>query len=303
MLAVTGGCASRARFVFGVISDVHYADKDAEEAKNYRDGIVKLAHSIAYFNSEKLPDKKSYYGSVRKVGFVIQLGDIIDVSENSAKDLDAVVAMCNRLKVPMYHVLGNHEFVGLDRKTVQAKLDMKRPYYDFKRGKWRFVVLDTMDISVTGGWAEESRNYRSGRQLLEKLTEQEAANAIDWNGGIGQEQKEWLQNVLKDAVKKRQQVVVFGHHPIMPSGDMYNLWNSEEIVAILQSYNCVVAYINGHRHSNDYICANGIYYVTIQPMIEAPQEKVYAAVWVYDDRLEIQSTAKVPWLSLPFVNR
>lgn len=304
ILPMMCGCSSnKARFVFGVITDVHYADKASEGNKDYRREIGRLAESVAFFNGARLMDKESLYSATRKVKFVIQLGDLIDDSENPAKDLDTAVAMYNWIKARKYHLLGNHDFSGLDRNTVMAKLGMKKAYYDFSYRKWRFVVLDTLDIAVDGGWGKDSYNYRMGQKLLNELTILKAPNAMEWNGAVGDEQKKWLVDILEDARKKGQRVVVFGHHPLAPAGDKHNLWNNQEIISILEDYDCVVAYINGHRHRDDYTLSNGIYYVTIQGMIAAQLEKVYAVVWVYNDRLEIQSTGEVPRLSLPFSKR
>ena len=302
MPAVTG-CASSAKHVFGVIADVHHADRYSNVDKDYSRGIEKLGYSVAYFNSEKLLDKDSYYSRQRKIEFAVQLGDIIDGGHTAERDLQAVVAMFEMVKAPTYHVIGNHEFTDLDRAEVMAALGLERAYYDFRRGKWRFVVLDTMDVSVSGGWGEDSPNVVEARKLLKKLERKGAANAVEWNGGIGGEQKKWLNEVLSKAKSKKEKVIVFGHHPVVPEGDQFNMLNSEEVIGIFESYDCVVAYMNGHRHKDDYIWKNGIYYITIPGMIETQEDKAYAIVWIYDDRLEIQSTGKVPWLSLPFSNR
>ena len=93
---------------------------------------------------------------------------------------------------------------------------------------------------------------------------------------------------------------MFGHHPLTPANDQYNLWNSKEVIEIFESHNCVTAYLSGHRHNDNYTWQNGICYVTIEGMVESTDKKVYSVVWVYSDRLLIESTAKVPRLSIPF---
>ncbi len=301
LMSLTAGCEmKRAKYLFGVIADVQYADKDSAGERNYRKSIETLAETVSHLNSKNLIDSASYIGKSRKPSFVVQLGDIIDGGPNAKEDLDAVLRAYNKIKARKYHVLGNHDFDGLDRKTVLKKLRMRKPYYDFRKGKCRFVVLDTTDISLSGGWPEDSENYRLAEEFLEKLKKQNAPNAETWNSAIGAEQKQWLDKVLTDAEKRKQKVIVFGHHPLTPHNDQHTLWNSDEIIEIFESHNCVAAYLAGHRHRDDYIFQNGICYVTIEGMVESTDKKVNSVVWVYSDRILIESTAKVPRLSISF---
>ena len=176
---------------------------------------------------------------------------------------------------------------------VLSTLGMEKAYYDFSIGRWRFVVLDTMDVAVSGGWPMESENYREGQKLLAELTERDAVNAVDWSGGMGEAQKRWLSDVLADAEKLGQKVMVFGHVPLLPANDPHNLWNSEEIVEILESYDCVTAYLCGHRHSGGYFEQKGIHYITVEGMVEAGEENAYGAVRLCGNRLEIKGEGRM----------
>jgi len=109
----------------------------------------------------------------------------------------------------------------------------------------------------------------------------------------------WLEDVLKDASRKKQKVIVFGHHPLKPEGDKYTLWNSGEIARVLEGNRCVVAYINGHKHRCEYHWIGDKYYVTMDGMVEDAFEKGYTIVAVYKDRIDIVSTGDVPRLTLP----
>ena len=93
---------------------------------------------------------------------------------------------------------------------------------------------------------------------------------------------------------------MFGHNPLMPENDKHNLWNSNEIIEIFESHPSVVAYMNGHRHDDEYTWQNGICYITIEGMVESTDKKVHSVVWVYSDRILIESTGEVPRLSIPF---
>lgn len=298
--SMTTGCAmKRAKYTFGIVSDIQYSSSnDPEYAKENR-SLETLEKTIDHFNGKEMVDGASYIGYARKPSFIIQLGDAIEGGPNAAQELDKVLAVLDKAKAKRYHVLGNHEFNGLDRQYVLNKLGMKKAYYDFKKGNIRFVVLDTSDISLSGGWDQSSSNYRLAEDMLEELKKQNAPNAQMWNSAIGAGQKQWLKGILADAQKKKQKAVVFGHHPLVPGGDIYGLWNADEITTILESYSCVAAYINGHRHKDSYLWQNGVCYVTIEGLFESENRNVYAVAWVYADRIMIESTGQTPRLMIP----
>ncbi|MCK4958798.1 MAG: metallophosphoesterase [Planctomycetes bacterium] len=268
----------RKSFSFGVLADVQYAEADCRDGMDMRGSIVKLADCVAEFNT-------------RDLAFVIQLGDFVNGSEDAKAaeaELDRVLEIFARLKADGRHVLGNHDFFSFDRPAMPAKLGMERAYYDFEKDNWRFVVLDEMDLAISGGWGETSENYRRGREILDGLIKDGAANALEYNGAMGAAQIEWLDGVLGDADERKQNVMVFGHLPLTPAGDKYDLWNSDEVIAVLESHECVVTHMSGHRHPGGYSEQNGIYYVTIEAMVTESPKNAYAVVDVYGDRIEIE---------------
>jgi 3',5'-cyclic AMP phosphodiesterase CpdA len=271
-------------FSFGVLADVQYAESDCRDGMDMRGSIAKLADCVAEFNT-------------RELAFVIQLGDLVngnDDAEAAKAELDKVLEIFGRLKADGRHVLGNHDFSSFDRRAVLARLGMDRAYYDFEMDNWRFVVLDEVEIALSCGWGETSENYRRGREILDGLIEDGAANAQEYNGAIGAGQIKWLDSVLGDADERKQNAVVFGHLPLTPAGNKYNLWNSEDVIEVLESHECVVAHISGHRHSGGYSEQNGIHYVTIEGMVTEGVENAFAVVDVYGDRIEIEGFGVVP---------
>jgi len=273
-----------ARISFGVIADVQYADQESQGRRHYREAIDKLEECVADLNS-------------RDLTFTIQVGDIIDRGEES---FDRVLPVFNRLRMRKYHVLGNHDF-PVARQEVLAKLSMERAYYSFSEGDWRFVVLDTMDISMYGGWAEEGENYQQAQQWEEELKSEPEPRACNKCGAIGQQQQQWLRDTLREACEHGEKVIVFGHIPIVasPGNEWALLYNHEEVQEILESFECVMAYFNGHAHEGGYAYSNGIHYVNVEGMVEAPEENAYAVVDLYDDRIEIRGVGKVTSRTLP----
>jgi len=279
------GCSTSDSFSFGVIADVQYADKDKVGTRDYRASKDKLTRAVERFDNESM-------------AFVVQLGDLIDGGETAEQDLRDINNVFNKLKAPRHHVLGNHDFVNIDRQNTMSILSMNRPFYDFTHKNWRFVVLDTMDLAVAG-WKPDSLNYRLGKRMLDELALSGAPNAFDWNGGIGPAQKQWLQYVLADAAENKQNVIIFAHHPLMPARDPHKLWNAEEITRIIEAAPAAVAWFNGHKHDMQYHYQNGKYFVTFDGMVEDTVDRGYAIVTVRKDRIDIYAAGRKTRLTLP----
>ncbi|MBN1127281.1 MAG: metallophosphoesterase [Sedimentisphaerales bacterium] len=267
-------------FCFGIVADVQYANKDSTAQRFYRDAADLLSDCVEQFNQ-------------RDLAFVIQLGDLIDGGATAGADLKRILSIFNETNAPRYHVLGNHDFAGLDRETVIQTLEMERAWYDFVVHHVRFVVLDGMDLAVSGGWPVDSSHYQQGKIMLEELKTAGADNAYVWNGGIGVEQMTWLADVLRDAKRQKQPVLVFGHLPLKPDGEAHTLWNAREVAEMLEESGCVVAFFNGHRHNGGFQRTGGVHYITIEAMVEAPQQNAFAIVHVNEDQLRIEGFGKV----------
>jgi 3',5'-cyclic AMP phosphodiesterase CpdA len=276
-------------FSFGVIADIQYADKESVGARHYRASMKNLEECVTDLNG-------------RNLAFTIQLGDLVDDCEK--ENVESILAVYSKLEMKKYHVLGNHDLCA-KRSEVTRLRGMKRGYYDFLLGNWRFVVLDGLDISTAGGWARNSDNYRKAENMLQKLRREGQENAQDWNGAMGSQQRTWLEEILRRASGQKEKVVVFCHLPaISGSADSETLlWNHDEIVEILESYDSVVAYFSGHDHKGGYRQHKGIHYVTLPGMVEAPRGNAYAVVEVYEDRLALRGKGRVPSRTLKVAAR
>lgn len=263
-------------FSFGVIADVQYCDQESRGVRHYRSSLMKLEECVEDLNS-------------RNLAFTIQLGDLID---KGAESFDTILPLFNRLKMPAYHVLGNHDFdVPAGRKgDVCGILGLEERYYDFRVQGWRFIVLDGNDLSLYAR-PEDSAKHREAAAMLKGLKEKKAAFAQVWNGGVGSEQMAWLEAVLKEAEDKGERVVVFCHFPVYPH-NAHNLWNSMEVVRLLESFRCVKAYINGHNHAGNYGERENIQYVTLPGMVDTPDTSAFGWVEVFEDRLELNGRGR-----------
>ena len=81
--------------------------------------------------------------------------------------------------------------------------------------------------------------------------------------------------------------MVYCHFPVYPADSIHNLWNSHEIIDLLEANSCVKAYINGHNHAGNYAIKEGIHYFNLKGMVDT-QENSYAVIRFYDDRLDVK---------------
>jgi len=261
----------RPELSFGVIADVQYCECDQEESRYYRNSLKKLAECIQELNSQELD-------------FVILLGDLID---RDFASYQKVLPIYQQLEMPKYYVLGNHDFfVKTEEKSkVLEALSLESRYYSFTYQSWRFVVLDSNDLSFYAT-AEGSERRKEAESTYAKLKESGVPNAVSWNGGLSIRQMMWLREILEKADKKGERVIIFSHFPVLPESDL-NLWNDRDLIELIESYKCVVAFMNGHNHLGDYQVRNGIHYLTFQAMVETQNHNSYAILEAYSDHLEI----------------
>lgn len=256
------------KFEFGIVPDVQYWDGDASGTRYYRNSVDKLMEASQTLNSQD-------------VDFTVQTGDLIDRNISS---FSTILPIYNMIEGPKYHVLGNHDFPVTTDQVVDI-LDMPNQYYDFKYKNWRFVVLDTNDLSLYAN-SKGSEKYQQAEVMYNTLKANNEINAQTWNGGVSEEQLTWLRGVLDKAAQTNEKVVVLSHMPVYPENE-HNVWNDEEIMKALEEAGNVVAYFNGHNHAGNYGVKNGIHYVNLKGMVETSDTTSYSVVRVYKDRLEV----------------
>ncbi|WP_053360762.1 metallophosphoesterase [Bacillus sp. FJAT-27251] len=256
------------KFEFGLVPDAQYCDCDINGTRYYSNSLDKLMEAAQTFNREE-------------VDFTVQTGDFIDRNLSSFSD---ILPIFNLINGPKYHVLGNHDFPVTTDEVVDI-LGMPNQYYDFKHKNWRFVVLDTNDLSLYAN-PEGSDKHQEAEEMYNTLKANNEINAQTWNGGVSEEQLTWLREVLHKAEQRNEKVVVLGHMPVYPENE-HNVWNDEVLMAELESAGNVVAYFNGHNHAGNYGVKNGIHYVNLKGMVETDDTNSYSIVRVYKDRLEV----------------
>ena len=266
VLVVLFSCQTETEFEFGAMTDCQYCNQPSRGVRLYKKSTKKLKECVKDYNTMDLK-------------YVVHLGDFIDKDFSSFDDL---IPITNKLKHPLYHVLGNHDFDVKDseKHLVPAKMGLKDRYYTFEKGNWKFIALDGNDIS-TYAWPKNSDQHKESMKIYKEKYKGKAT----WNGGIGKEQISWLKKELAESEKKKQNVILYCHFPVYPK-DPHNLWNAEEIIAVLEQYSCVKAYINGHNHKGHYGVKKGIHYVTLKGMVDT-ETTAYAKVKVTEKEIII----------------
>ncbi|MDN5819331.1 MAG: metallophosphoesterase [bacterium] len=265
-----------ASFQFGIICDCQYTDADSDTSaggvrqlsygtqgksvtvprdRQYRLSLDKLNRAIDKFNSEK-------------VDFIFHLGDLAD---NSLQDYQPVNKRLDEAAMPVYQVIGNRDYLacGHDPKTVCRQLGLDEPYYSLTYHNTRFIVLDSNELGVINT-KPGTKQRRQAQDYIETLRRQEVIYAHLSNGGLGQNQYDWLKNQLDSATAAHQSIIVLSHHPLYPL-DIHNMLNTDKILELLAGYK-ITAFLNGHNHAGNYGLKNQTPYITFPGLVEGTSE-------------------------------
>lgn len=274
-------------FTVGVISDIQYADVD---------DCLSVLGKRRYYRATLLHLEKAVEDWTRcKVGTVLHCGDIIDGRNvrlgSSSRAMSEVLARLANIDVPVRHVLGNHCLANFSRTQLIETLRMDVPqareaigFYSFSpHPRWRFVVLDTCDVSMLGRhWSDPK--YQAAWHLLQAKNPNEDKfsnrGLVDVerrfsmvNGGVSQAQLEWLENELVASEKQRQRVVICCHIPVLPGVGPKSalVWNYDEVLEVIHRHRVVAAVISGHIHTAGHrrdTC--GIHHLVLPGVVEIP---------------------------------
>lgn len=263
--------ASFSQFKIGVFADCQYCDCETAGSRYYRNSLSKLEDCISEFNQTK------------KIKFVVGLGDLID---RDLASFDSVNAILAKSKKEVYHVIGNHD-LSVEKnelEQVPAKLNLNESWYSLTKKGWHFIFLNGNDISFH---SNNPKIVKEAKELTDKIKKEGKPNYHVWNGGIGKKQMEWLETELQKAVDKKRKVVIFCHYPLLPL-EGHALWNSEEVLGVLEKYNCVKMYMNGHNHSGNYVFQNGIHFINLKGMVETEKENAFSVISFSNNKIEIK---------------
>lgn len=201
-----------------------------------------------------------------KPDFVLMGGDMafdglytdLDVFEES---IEWYKKLSDRLDMPYYHCIGNHDVLGLSsRRKVAAdhpeigkayimkRLGMDRDYYSFNHKGWHFVVLNS-------------------------IFEKQAESGPAYETRIGEEQLEWLRYDL--GAHSEMPTIAVSHIAAfchkgqinqdfeLPAMSGLVLQDNKQLREIFERHN-VKALLQGHTHLSEDFRFNDIWYITSQ---------------------------------------
>lgn len=195
----------------------------------------------------------------RKPAFVITGGDLImDAAETTWQRAELQYNLLAKtlapLKMPLHHVLGNHDVFGTASKSGVApsaphygkkvfEERMGPRYRAFSHGGWHFLLLDSIGT----------------------------INGRDFRGHIDAEQLEWLRGELARR-KPNGRLIVVTHVPLVSSvlqlvadpwktAETYLVSNAREVLEILTPHRPRLV-LQGHTHIRERVVYNNCEFIT-----------------------------------------
>jgi 3',5'-cyclic AMP phosphodiesterase CpdA len=250
--------------VFGLLTDVQYADADADGERHYRASVPKLRAAVAGL-------------AAAKPALVLHLGDFID---RDFRSFAALAPVLEPLGAPLHHLLGNHDYsvADADKARVPSTLGMPHDYYLIRLPGLRILMTDTTDAAPYKHPAGSPRAAAARAALPDK--------APPWGGGIGDAQLAWLDRELTAASAAGDRAIVCGHHPLLPA-DGHQMGNAAAVVELLDRHRCVIAWFNGHNHAGAEEVRNGVPFITFKSLLHHPGQTAWCLVRVTADTLAI----------------
>jgi 3',5'-cyclic AMP phosphodiesterase CpdA len=207
-----------------------------------------------------------HYNNIFKPDLVVGGGDYILARNIKKKKASQQMRYINNIFMetvaPRLYCLGNHDVGLLSKVEIQQNLGINYNHSVTDINGVRVITLDTND-------------------LLPGKTKYET------NGHVSSEEIAWLDAQLNTDL----QVIVFAHHsPVLtPNGKFWSLslLNSEEVRAILEKHENVLAVFSGHKAVNYATELNGINYVVINNLSDKKALGSYADISIDANANEI----------------
>jgi alkaline phosphatase len=220
----------------GLLTDIHYADKEHAGSRYYRESPNKVVAATDELNKQKLD-------------FLVELGDLIDtvkVPETDKKHLKIIDSELQKISEKRYYVLGNHCVETLTKDEFLGEIGQEKSYFSFDQNGYHFIVLDAC-------FRQDGVSY--GRNNA-KWTDTKLPDA----------ELDWLKTDL--AVTKLPTVVFLHQRLDVENQKPIAVKNADRVRKLLEESGKVRLVLQGHEHSGDYKEITGISYCTLSAVIE-----------------------------------
>ncbi|MDR2706917.1 MAG: metallophosphoesterase [Planctomycetaceae bacterium] len=220
----------------GLLTDIHYADKEHAGSRYYRESPDKIAAAANELGKQKLD-------------FLVELGDLIDTvkkPETDKKHLRTINTELQKISDKRYYVLGNHCVETLTKDEFLDEIGQEKSFFSFDQNGYHFVVLDAC-------FRQDGIPY--GRN-----------NAHWTDTKIPDTELEWLK---ADLAVTKLPVIVFLHQRLdVENQKPIAVKNADQVRTLLEKSGKVRLVLQGHEHSGDYKEIAGISYCTLSAVIE-----------------------------------
>ena len=218
----------------GLMTDLHYADKEATKTRFYREALAKLDEAVEAMNREK-------------PALVVELGDFIDQADSVEREIEWLKTMeshFNKLSMPRHYVLGNHCVGTLTKQEFAAHTKAAGGHAAFEQNGMTFLILDACFREDDTPYERKNFNWQDSNLPKAELA--------------------WLEAALGRASGL---VIIFAHQ-CLDMDKAHAVRNAAEVRVMLEKSGKVLAVFQGHSHKNDYQQISGIHYTTFVAMIE-----------------------------------
>ncbi len=218
----------------GLMTDLHYADKNPTKTRFYREALAKLDEAVEHMNREKPT-------------LVIELGDFIDQADSVEREIEWLKTMEShfaKLSMPRHYVLGNHCVGTLTKQEFAQHTKAAGGHASFESNGVTFLILDA--CFREDGTPYERKNF-------------------NWqDANLPKAELAWLEAELS---KVSGPVIVLAHQRL-DLDKAHAVRNAVEVRALLERSGKVLAVFQGHSHKNDYQQIASIHYTTLVAMVE-----------------------------------
>jgi len=213
--------------------------------------------------------------SSEKVDAVVNLGDIIQDTQNKDKDIESLEYMFGKLKgfeCPCYTVLGNHDLKMMEStKEVEQIMGCETSRYSVDADGFHMVFLTTDVFPELG-------TSRGGSYKTQTLSAR----------GL-----EWLKNDLEN---NSLPCLLFTHFPLVEDENVQDecmyMKNREEVKAIINDDKNIKAVFSGHHHTPKVLEENGIKHYVVGSPTASPQANgipigIYRIIETFGDNITV----------------
>ncbi|HTK85139.1 MAG TPA: metallophosphoesterase [Patescibacteria group bacterium] len=253
---------------FAVITDIHYGP----------DAGAKYGSKSA-----KLLDVFTKAAAGYGLDCIVDMGDRVTAHshDEAVKNMQDVKAQFNKVAVPTYSVIGNHDLLHMTREENEQVMGSPGTSYSRDVKGYHFVFFNPpLDLSHNGLH-------------------------------MTQEELDWLE---KDLASTDKPTIVFSHVPLdndeadnksgraaSKSDRLYFFYpEGPQVREIMEKSGKVIMAMAGHRHTNRYREINGIHYITQQSLVQAYEKhyrkphRAWSVIELDDDKITVKLKGRAP---------